>query len=197
MNAEIALASVLRSVSSSIDELPTEFVAEVLDGVAEGLETPAHVHRIFVSTDAPVKETVAADTSAPSDPVSDSSAAADDEENELGFEYPTSGLVQAGDQWKLKPGLKHKEAGKEVKWREVTPDLVGRPLSDFSKSLIRRPTTFTDLTEGNVAAGDQWKLKDGLRHKEEGKPVVWREVTPDLVGRDVTTFGKSVFRRKV
>ena len=47
-----------------------------------------------------------------------------------------------------------------------------------------------------VQAGDEWKLKDGLKHRDR-RPVEWRVVTDDLIGREVGEFEKSIFRRPV
>lgn len=210
MNAEIALASVLRSVSSSIEELPKGFVADVLDGVADGLEASQHTCHIHLhSQGGDVEEKVAdaaeapvaasAPTAAPSAPTSPApiaeDASQDDSDDE--YDYPAEGAIADGDEWKLKDGLKHTD-GREVAWRDVTADLVGNEISNYTKSIFRRRKVSVEFdypTEGVILAGDEWKLKDGLRHTD-GRPVQWREVSEDLIGKPLANYTKSVLRRR-
>lgn len=211
MNAEIALASVLRSVGDSIDELPTGFVADVLFGVADGLEASKHTCHVHIhsqggadaeapaaapqKTEAPAKAPVASAPTAPA-PVEDAAASdASNEDDE--YEYPTDGEIAVGDEWKLKDGLKHTD-GREVVWREVTEDLVGNEIANYTKSVIRRRKVSAEFdypTEGVILAGDEWKLKDGLRHTD-GRAVEWREVGEDLIGKPLANYTKSVLRRR-
>lgn len=185
MSTKIALANVLRIVAENKDSLTKEILADVLDGVADGLESDVTVGislQHAPGTKAPVTPTTPAASVEP--------ASAE------GYKEVTEGFIEAGDEWKLRDGLKHTD-GRAVTWREVTADLVGKPVTDFSKSVLRRPDedAFEDVTDGEIEAGDQWKLNDGLKHRD-GRPTVWRTVEDSLVGKDVADFEKSQFRRK-
>ena len=46
-----------------------------------------------------------------------------------------------------------------------------------------------------VMAGDEWRLRDGLRHRD-GRPVEWRPVVGS-VGSPAGDFPDSIFRRKI
>jgi len=188
MSTKIALANVLRIVAENKDSLTKEILADVLDGVADGLESDVTVG---ISLQ---RAPQAPGTKAPTAPAT--SASDTDATSEEGYEAVTEGFIEAGDEWKLRDGLTHTD-GREVTWREVTADLVGKPVTDFSKSLLRRPDedAFEDVTEGFIEAGDQWKLSAGLKHRD-GRPTVWRTVEDSLVGKDVAEFEKSQFRRK-
>lgn len=49
--------------------------------------------------------------------------------------------------------------------------------------------------DDEIQAGDEWKLKDGLRHSDRSKPVMWRPVGGS-VGDLVSDHEKSQFRRR-
>lgn len=188
MSTKIALANVLRIVAENKDSLTKEILADVLDGVADGLESDVTVG---------ISLQHAPGTKAPVTPATTAaSAARASEASDEGYEEVTEGFIEAGDEWKLRDGLKHTD-GREVTWREVTADLVGKPVTDFSKSVLRRPDedAFEPVTDGEIEAGDQWKLNDGLKHRD-GRPTVWRTVADSLIGKDVAYFEKSQFRRK-
>ena len=46
-----------------------------------------------------------------------------------------------------------------------------------------------------VMAGDEWRLRDGLRHRD-GSPVEWRPAVGS-VGSPAGDFPESIFRRKI
>ena len=46
-----------------------------------------------------------------------------------------------------------------------------------------------------VMAGDEWRLRDGLRHRD-GRPVEWRPAVGS-VGSPTSDFPDSIFRRKI
>lgn len=196
MSTKIALANVLRVLAENQETLTKEIYADVLDGVADGLEAEVSVGLVLHQTQgAGQKAPAAASATAPTTPAS--TAASDEAPAEEGYENVTDGFIEAGDEWKLRDGLKHSD-GREVTWREVGPELVGKAVSGYTKSLLRRKTAdaYEAVEDGEIEEGDQWKLQDGLKHRD-GRPSVWRTVEDSLVGKDVSEFEKSQFRRLV
>lgn len=198
MSTKIALANVLRILAENQETITKGIYADVLDGVADGLEAEVSVGLVLHQNQgAGQKAPAAASATAPTTPAS---TAASDEatgEAEEGYENVTDGFIEAGDEWKLRDGLKHSD-GREVTWREVGPELVGKAVSGYTKSLLRRKTAeaYEAVEYGEIEEGDQWKLQDGLKHRD-GRPSVWRTVEDSLVGKDVNEFEKSQFRRLV
>lgn len=192
MSTKIALANVLRILAENQETITKGIYADVLDGVADGLEAEVSVGLVLHQNQgAGQKAPAAASAAAPTTPAS---TGASDEE---GYENVTDGFIEAGDEWKLRDGLKHSD-GREVTWREVGPELVGKAVSGYTKSLLRRKTAdaYEAVEDGEIEEGDQWKLQDGLKHRD-GRPSVWRTVEDSLVGKDVSEFEKSQFRRLV
>lgn len=189
MSTKIALANVLRILAENQETITKGIYADVLDGVADGLEAEVSVGLVLHQNQGAGQKAPAA--AAPTTPAS---AGASDEE---GYENVTDGFIEAGDEWKLRDGLKHSD-GREVTWREVGPELVGKAVSGYTKSLLRRKTAdaYEAVEDGEIEEGDQWKLQDGLKHRD-GRPSVWRTVEDSLVGKDVSEFEKSQFRRLV
>jgi hypothetical protein len=87
---------------------------------------------------------------------------------------------------------------KEVKAALANTDAVN--LIPAVAAAVSAPAVpeYRDLTGSEtIAAGDEWKLRDGLSHSRgSGKLVVWRTVEGS-VGQLVSTYPNSVFRRKI
>lgn len=148
MNTNLTLASVLRITADS-EGLPEGFTSKVLHAVADGLEQDEEgIHVVLApcgagcspaATAAPSETAGAATTAAASDEASDATTETSYVDLEEEDENGEPNLVQAGDEWKLKDGFKHKDRSRPVEWRVVTEDLVGREVGEFEKSVFRRP----------------------------------------------------------
>ena len=115
MSADLTLAAILR-LTADTDGIPAEFTKGVLHAIADGLEDDADEGLSCIHI---INQTAPEAREAPTQ------------------EAPVE-VVKANYQWKLKDGLRHKD-GRAVEWREVGEELLGRPVSDFPKSVFRRP----------------------------------------------------------
>lgn len=70
----------------------------------------------------------------------------------------------------------------------VQTDIVREQLAALSEYAILGD-------DDEIQVGDEWKLKDGLRHSDRSKPVMWRPVEGS-VGDFVSDHEKSQFRRR-
>lgn len=76
---------------------------------------------------------------------------------------------------------------------EVPTAIAQDAVAGMAINQVREPAIRVLDEDEIIRAGDEWRLKDGLRHAD-GRPVEWRPCVGS-VGRPVSDFPDSIFRR--